>query len=243
MWMSGDKKYEGLPLMLHMAAHGWVCVNVNYRLAPKHLFPAQIIDIKRAIAWIRAHGEEYGADPAYIAISGGSAGGHLAALAALSPGDPEYQPGFEGADTTVQAAVPHYGIYDFAAVSGTDHALKRRDRFLARFVMKKDPVTDREDFERASPVLRANADAPPFFVLHGAHDTGVEVAEARYFVQRMREQSRQPVVYAELPGAQHAFDFFPSIRSAHTVRAVERFLFWSLGEHRARTTGGAGLTS
>ncbi|MEO9222617.1 MAG: alpha/beta hydrolase, partial [Mycobacteriaceae bacterium] len=147
MWMSGDKKYEGLPLMLHMAAHGWVCVNVNYRLSPKHPFPAQIIDIKRAIAWIRDHGAEYGADPAYIAISGGSAGGHLAALAALTPGDPEYQPGFEDADTSVQAAVPHYGIYDFAAVSGTDHALKRRDRFLSRFVLKKDPVTDREDFE------------------------------------------------------------------------------------------------
>jgi len=238
MWMSGDKKYEGLPLMLHMAAHGWVCVNVNYRLCPKHPFPAQIIDIKRAIAWVRAHGEEYGADPSYIAVSGGSAGGHLAALAALTPGDPEYQPGCEDADTTVAAAVPHYGIYDFAAVSGTDHAIKRRNRFLARFILKKDPVADHEDFERASPLLRASADAPPFFVIHGANDTGVEVTEARYFVQRLRQLSRRPVAYAELPGAQHAFDFFPSIRSAHVLGAVERFLDWSFAQHGAKTGGG-----
>ena len=240
MWMGGDKRYEGLPLLLHMAARGWVCVSVNYRLSPRDPFPAQIIDVKRAIAWIREHAGEYGADPSFLAVSGGSAGGHLAALAALTPDDPAYQPGFEQADTSVQAAVPHYGIYDFAAVSGADHAVKRRDRFLSRYVLKKDPVADRGDFERASPVLRASAAAPPFLVVHGTHDTGVDVTEARYFVQRLREVSREPVVYAELPGAQHAFDVFPSIRSAHVVGAVERFLRWTLAAHRAeRPVGGA----
>lgn len=240
MWMTGDKKYDAVPLMLHMAARGWVCISINYRLAPTHLFPAQIIDVKRAIAWVKEHVAEFGGDPSFLAISGGSAGGHLAALAALTPGDAEYQPGFEGADTTVQAAVPHYGIYDFAAVSGTAHAVSRRDRFLARYILKKDPVADRDDFERASPALRVNAEAPAFFVIHGAHDTGVEVTEARYFVERLRAVSRQPVVYAELPGAQHSFDILPSIRSAHVVRAVERFLRWSLAQHRARTVMPAG---
>ena len=67
-------------------------------------------------------GPSYGGDPDFIAITGGSAGGHLAALAALTPNDPEYQPGFEDADTTVQAAVPHYGVYDFAGASGTRKA-------------------------------------------------------------------------------------------------------------------------
>jgi acetyl esterase/lipase len=105
-WTFGAKDQQGLPLMRHMAARGWVCVAINYRLSPRSPFPAQIIDVKRAITWVREHGEEHGADPAFIAVTGGSAGGHLAALAALTPNEPEYQPGFEDADTTLQAAVP-----------------------------------------------------------------------------------------------------------------------------------------
>ena len=71
--------------MQHMAAKGWVCVAINYRLSPRDPFPAHVIDVKRAIAWIREHIAEYGGNPDYIAITGGSAGGHLAALAALTP--------------------------------------------------------------------------------------------------------------------------------------------------------------
>ncbi len=78
-------------------------------------------------------------DPGFVAITGGSAGGHLAALAALTPDDPEYQPGFEDADTSVQAAVPHYGIYDFAGATGHRRAEVLRDRFLGPKVLFKDP--------------------------------------------------------------------------------------------------------
>ena len=67
-------------------------------------------------------------------------------------------------------------------------------------------------------------DAPPFFVIHGANDSLVNVNEARELVRRLRERSTSVVAYAELPGAQHAFDVFASIRSAHVIRAVERFL-------------------
>jgi acetyl esterase/lipase len=69
-----------------------------------------------------------------------------------------------------------------------------------------------------------NPDAPPFFVIHGRNDTLVPVAEARRFVARLREVSRSPVAYAELPGGQHAFEVFPSIRTAHVVNAAERFV-------------------
>ena len=55
-WSIGDKEHQGLPLMLHMAARGWVCVTINYRLSPRDPFPAHIVDVKRAIAWIREHG-------------------------------------------------------------------------------------------------------------------------------------------------------------------------------------------
>jgi acetyl esterase/lipase len=63
------------------------------------------------IAWVREHGHEYGADPAVVFVAGSSAGGHLAAMAALTPNDPAFQPGFEHADTSVTAATPLYGYY------------------------------------------------------------------------------------------------------------------------------------
>jgi acetyl esterase/lipase len=226
-WTIGSKDQQGIPLMLHMAARGWVCVAINYRLSPAHAFPTHLVDVKRSIAWVRENIGPYGGDPSYVAVTGGSAGGHLAALAALTPNDPEYQPGFEDADTTLQAAVPHYGVYDLAGATGDSRAVDLRDRFLGPRVLAKDPRTDLGDFERASPLLRVTPEAPPFFVVHGARDSLVPVSQARHFVRVLREVATNPVAYAELPGGQHAFDVFPSIRSAHVVRGVDRFLRWS----------------
>lgn len=237
-WVLGTKDEQGIPLMMHMAARGWICVAINYRLSPRNPFPAQVEDVKRAIAWIREHIGDYGGDPDFVAVTGGSAGGHLAALAALTPGDPAFQPGFEDVDTSVQAAVPVYGVYDFAGASGSKRARQMRDKFLAPRVLFKDPERDREDFERASPLLRVNADAPPFFVIHGARDSLVEVSQARAFVRALREVSRRPVAYAELPGTQHAFDVFLSIRSAHMVRGVDRFLRATYDEWVRDSTAG-----
>jgi acetyl esterase/lipase len=229
-WTLGSKDDQGIPLMHRMAERGWVCVAINYRLAPRDAFPAQIVDVKKAIAWVKEHIEEYGGDPSYVVITGGSAGGHLAALAALTPNDPEYQPGFEGADTQVQAAVPFYGVYDFAGATGLTSAIVMRDRYLAPKIVQRTWDDDPEVFEHGSPILRITPDAPDFFVLHGDHDSLVAVEQARLFVAALRETSKNSVAYAEFPGTQHAFDVFPSIRSEHVVRAVERYLEW----HRAR---------
>lgn len=236
-WTIGKKEQQGLPLMQHMAAKGWVCVAINYRLAPKHLWPAQIVDVKAAIAWIKDNIEGYGGDPDYIAITGGSAGGHLTALAAVTPNDPDFQPGFEEADTAVQAAVPYYGVYDLAGASGLKSARLLRDTFLAPRVFGKDPVADLATFEAASPLVRVTADAPDMFVVHGAQDTLVDVAQARAFVEALRATSKRSVTYAEMPGAQHAFDIFPSIRSQHLVRATDRFLHWHWNGWRREQSG------
>lgn len=225
-WMIGNKDQQGIPLMHHLAAKGWVCVAINYRLAPRDPFPAQIIDVKRAIAWIREHIAEYGGDPDYIAITGGSAGGHLTALAAVTANDPAYQPGFEDADTSLAVAIPHYGVYDFAGSTGLGSAEQMRDEFLAPYVVKQRWRDAPEVFEAGTPLLRVGKDAPDFFVLHGGHDTLVSVEQARLFVARLRDVSGATVVYAELPGAQHAFDVFPSVRSSHVVRAIDRYLHW-----------------
>jgi len=231
-WTVGTKDQQGIPLMQHLAAKGWVCVAINYRLSPRDTWPAQVVDVKKAIAWIREHIAAYGGDPGYIAITGGSAGGHLCALTALTPNAPEWQPGFEDADTSVQVAIPHYGVYDLAGSTGTKAATQMRDLFLADVVMKTTWREDPEVFEDASPILRITSDAPDFFVIHGAHDSLVPVDQARQFVGRLREVSKRSVVYAELPGAQHAFDVFPSIRSAHIVRAIDRYLHWHWNQYQ-----------
>ncbi|MGZ4446062.1 MAG: alpha/beta hydrolase fold domain-containing protein [Nocardioides sp.] len=231
-WSIGKKDEQAIPLMQHLAAKGWVCIAINYRLSPRDAFPAHVVDVKRAIAWIRDHVEEYGGDPGYLAITGGSAGGHLCALAALTPHDPAFQPGFEDADTTVQCAVPHYGVYDFAGSTGLRSAELMRDRFLAPRILQRRWADDPEAFEEASPILRITEDAPDFFVIHGSVDSLVDVGQARLFVERLRRVSHRTVVYAELPGAQHAFDIFPSIRSAHMVRAIDRYLHWHWNLHR-----------
>lgn len=236
-WTIGQKEQQGQPLMYRMAAKGWVCVAINYRLSPRNPWPAHILDVKRAIAWVKEHVADYGGDPSYVAITGGSAGGHLAALAALTPHDPELQPGFEDADTSVQAAVPFYGVYDLAGASELASAVGMRDAFLAPRIFAARFTDDATPFEQASPLLRITDQAPDFFVLHGRHDTLVDVGQARAFVRRLREVSRARVVYAELPGAQHAFDIFHSIRGAHAIRAADRFLTWSWNRHRQ--AGGA----
>src|SRR5438552_275064 len=130
-WVIGNKDQQGIPLMQHLAARGWVCVAPNYRLSPRATFPDHLVDLKRAIAWTREHAAEYGADPDFIVVTGGSAGGHLTALVALTQNDPEYQPGFESADTSVQAAVPYYGVYDFTGRNGVRG--RTGDRGFRRF--------------------------------------------------------------------------------------------------------------
>ena len=230
-WTIGTKEEQGQLLMNRMASRGWVCVAVNYRLSPKHAWPTHIIDVKRAIAWVRSNIASYGGDPSYLAITGGSAGGHLAALAALTPGEKELQPGFEDADTHVSAAVPFYGVYDMEGADGDPYTAGLRDAFLAKRVFKADPRADMTPFAKASPINHVTADAPDFFVLHGEYDTLVNVRQARAFVRKLRDVSDATVSYAELPGAQHAFEIFGSIRSHAAIKAAQRWLEWHWATH------------
>jgi acetyl esterase/lipase len=235
-WVLGNKDQQGIPLMLHLASQGWVCVAINYRLSPRATFPDHIVDVKRAIAWIRSNISGFGGDPDFVAITGGSAGGHLAALAALTPDERSWQPGFEDADTRVAACVPLFGVYDFTNEGGVGRA--DMEGFLARMVMKSSLAEDRPRWEEASPLHRVNPDAPPFFVIHGRNDSLVPVSQARLFVARLRAVSRKPVVYAELPGAQHAFEVFASVRTGHVIRGIERFLAFVRAEHLAGSVDG-----
>lgn len=222
-WVVGDKREQGHPLMGHLATNGWVAINANYRLSPRVGFPEHLVDCKRAIAWWREHAEEHGGDPGFLCVTGGSAGGHLCALVALTANDPRFQPGFEDVDTTMRAAVPFYGVYDFTNRLGTWHKETVR-RFFEPIVVQRRMADDPDAFAAYSPLDQVHADAPPFLVVHGSLDTLAPVEDAREFVRLLREASRQPVLYAEMAGAQHAFEVFPSYRTARVIEGVERFL-------------------
>lgn len=222
-WIIGDKREQGRPLMRELASRGWVCVAINYRLSPKATMPDHIVDVKRAIAWIREHIAEYGGDPDVVCITGGSAGGHLSSLAALTANDPRFQPGFEQVDTRLAAAVPFYGVFDFLD-RADDRKLGKMADAIGPLVFKCTPEENPELWESVCPVVRVHAEAPPFFVIQGSHDSLVMAEEAVTFVEALREKSNAPVLFAELEGAQHAFEVFDSPRTEHAVLAVAAFL-------------------
>lgn len=222
-WVHGGRMLQGYALMSHMAEQGWVCLSVEYRVAPNHTWPQHIADVKSAIAWARANVDRFGGDRNFVTIAGASAGGHLAALAGLTHDDPSYQEHLpEGSDTTVDAVVGIYGRYDWE-----DRSTTERDRFidfLERVVVKRRLDRQPELFRQASPIARVRPDAPPFLVVHGSGDSIIPVAQARDFVDRLRAESRSVVGYLELPGAGHGFDMVDGARTGIAATGIRLFL-------------------
>jgi acetyl esterase/lipase len=121
--------------------------------------------------------------------------------------------------------VPIYGRYDWFSEQGAGR--KEFIAFLQKFVVKKRFIDHKQVYVDASPIMRLHPDAPPFFILHGQDDSIIPVREGREFAHALREVSTSTVAYAEIPHAQHAFDFYyGSPRAHYTAEAVERFLSW-----------------
>jgi acetyl esterase/lipase len=241
-WFSGSKEQQGQPLMRHLARRGWVCVAVNYRLSPAATFPDHLIDAKRALAWVRHNIAAYGGDPTTIAVTGGSAGGHLAALVGVTANDPVYQPGFEDVDTSVVACVPIYAVLDLVNTAGARAGFTARtyDHLMSRVLMQTRRTDDLEGWTAASPLSHVRPGLPPFLVVHGRQDTLVWIEEARFFVESMRRAGNRAALI-EVPYAQHAFDIMVTRRSIATVRAITTFLEETLSARdvAADTAGGA----
>ncbi len=222
-WVHGSRILQGYALMSHLAAKGWVCLSIDYRVAPHHRWPNHINDVKAAIAWARANVDRFGGDRDFVAVAGCSAGGHLAALAGLTADDPEYQEHLpEGSDTSVDAVVGIYGRYDWE-----DRSTAERERFvdfLERVVVNKRQDRDGEVFRKASPIAQVHPDAPPFLIVHGSADTVIPVEQARSFVEELRAVSRSPVSFIELPGAGHGFDMIDGARTGSVATAIGLFL-------------------
>ena len=209
-WSVGDNRTQGVPLMAHLAEAGWTCVAPRYRLSPRATWPDHLDDVRRALDWVRTNIESFGGDPSFIALTGGSAGAHLAALAALT------------SDFPVQAVVPFYGIYDWIDPNDSNNPAVRH--LLENHVVKRSIRDSFDVFRQASPIEHVSPSAPPFYVLHGTNDSLLHVEPAREFVDRLRAVSTQPVVYSELPLTQHSFDLFRTPRSRGACEAVEVFL-------------------
>ena len=222
-WVVGDKRQQGLLTVHELARAGWVCVSVNYRLSPGATFPDHLIDVKRALAWVQANIAAHGGDPRFVMIGGGSAGGHLASLAALTANDPRYQPGFEDVDTALAGCVSYYGVYDFTDGARTFHHRAFRELVLARVVLKR-PLDDEAAYAAASPLaqLARPTAPPPFMVIHGTRDNLVPVRITHKFMRAARARGGT-VAFVELPLAHHAFELFPSLRSVVVVHGVHRF--------------------
>ena len=224
-WVLGDKREQGRPMMFELASRGWLCVSVNYQLSPKATWPEHIVDVNRALLWVKKHIAEYGGDPTRVATSGGSAGGQLCALAALTGDDPAFKPGFEDANLSTIACVTLYGVHDMTA----DRSLSGRHGsglkiLLERKVMKVPMAQDRQRFVNASPIYRVRSDAPPFLIFQGTNDTLVAPSVGRAFASALRGVSKAPVTYVEFPLAQHAFDVYCSPRCTATVQGIVAFL-------------------
>ena len=189
---------------------------------------------------MRANIAGFGGDPDFVAITGGSAGGHLSSLAALTAGDASFQPGFEEADTTVQAAAPYYGVYDL-----TDHGAmhKLMPSLLENVVMQRRFDEHRHVFEAASPTRRVHRDAPPFFILHGANDAVIPRSQARGFHSALRAAGARTVAFAEIPRAHHAFDTIATLRCQLAADAVASFLGLVYGRHTQTLRDGCGLAA
>ena len=222
-WVMGARRTQGLPLMIGLARAGWICLSVEYRLSPRATFPDHVIDVKRGVAEARARAAAWGGDPGRIFLAGDSAGAHLATLAAVTPDRRDWQPGFEAADTSVEAAVAGYGIYDLTSRERQwPHEAFRR--LIERAVIKRRLRDAPEAFRDASPWDHLGADTPPLLLVHGTYDSVVPIAEARAFARHGERVAPGRVSLLEVPGGQHAFNLFRSRRSDLVVPAVIAWL-------------------
>jgi len=225
-WLFGDKKDQGRPMLHEMVKRGWVVVTANYRLAPGSPMPAQIEDATRVLSWVKKNIGSYGGDPQRVVVSGGSAGGHLAALLSLTTNDDTWRPkDVSGVtDWSVRGCIPYYGVLE---MTGDETHWNGHGRgliyLLENRVVKKKYKENIALYESLSPIHRVTADSPPFLVIQGGNDTLVDVNVARGFVKHFRDVATAPIYYVEMPFAQHTFDLTASPRTSAVTRAVVAF--------------------
>ena len=201
-WVDGGPRRSGAyadwpKVLASIAERGYVVASISYRFAKEAPFPAAIQDVKAGVRFLHAHAAQYHIDPKRSVIFGQSAGGHLAALEALTCGVAALEPpaspsqGSDKVETSrqaesgdaaisdcVQGASAWYGIYDFSSLPKTQFAGSSPP---ALFLGCKDGACDPEMIKLASPITYVSPHSPPILVLHGVKDRTVPVDQAREF--------------------------------------------------------------
>ncbi|GGL91738.1 alpha/beta hydrolase [Nakamurella endophytica] len=217
-WREGDRRYLP-PTLAHESLFtavvdaGLALVTVDYRLSGEATFPAQLHDVKSAIRYVRRYAGELGIDGGRIGVGGESAGGHLAALAALTAddsGELEGAVGVTGASSAVACAALWYPFLDARGL----HLGEAPDDPVAALLGGRSPDLAR----RASPAAYVAAGAPPFLLVHGEQDTVVPIAQSEQ-MRRDLDEAGVPVELRRIPGAGHCFDGWPDVDGVldHTV--------------------------
>ncbi|MFY9351068.1 MAG: alpha/beta hydrolase [Sphingobium sp.] len=205
-WMNGHTRQSGAfsdftAVLSELSARGYVVASLEYRLSREAPFPAAIDDVRAAIRFLKANAARYGIDPARVAIWGGSAGGQLAALAALDCGR-----GATGEDKSnasqsdcVQAGVGWYGVYDFATMPQS--AIPRAENAYLDCEKGQCPA---DRIAAASPVAHVDAKDPPMLLIHGTDDRTVPVTQSKELAEALGA-ARAPVTLEIIPDVGHSW--------------------------------------
>jgi acetyl esterase/lipase len=200
-WFEGRKE-DGLVGLVHFARRGYVGVTVEYRLSGEQPFPAQVEDVKTAVRFLRANGARFDVDPSRLAIWGNSAGGNVAALAALS-GDADFVPAgasWPGVSSRVKALCDWNGPTKLAspeALANVDPVGDAENRLF------RGPIKDHlAEAERANPVAYVRRDSPAVLILHGLADTVVTPSNSDALAAALRAQGVD-TTYVTFPRAGH----------------------------------------
>lgn len=224
-WTGGDPQRQARDLYHALALDGWTTVSVRYPFTPHVDVEHQVETIKAAVTWARTDLAAMGVEPTHVVVAGGSAGGHLAAMAALTAGHD---------DERVDACVGIYGVYDMANRHGRRaHWTKTR-----REVMLASVEEAPERYRAVSPLDQIHGGSPPMLIVHGTHDTLVPIGEGEQFVAALRAAGR-PVDFVPVYGAQHAFDALSSITSRTSAAAITTWLRLNVLERADRSGGQA----
>ncbi len=184
-----------------LAEHGFVAATMQYRLAPKHPFPAAVHDTKAAVRWLRLHAKELHADPNRLGVTGSSAGGHLAQFLGVTAGVPRFEGDQNpGPSSAVTCVVNVYGPSDFTKSYGKSVDAHE----VLPLWLGGNLETALPRHIESSPLNWVTPAAAPTLLIHGTEDKYVAYEQALWMRDRLTA-SGVKVALLTLEGAGHGF--------------------------------------